>query len=154
MTWRFWTMVPLSNEEENLVRLLLLLKGLSPRAVRTFFDKEFPPTYLPSTLNTNYDPLNDLYKKRILNHVQWTLLFPRNSMCFKWKLIVLFCNRINNKVCLYCEIWQQMYKRLFGICFLMIFFVIGNIINRCSIPKSLKINLNTNNYLMMDYSIN
>lgn len=76
-------MAPLSNEEENFIRLSLLLKGLSPRAVRTFFDKKFPPTYLPSTLNTNYDPLNDLYKKRILNQAQWTLLFPRNSMCFK-----------------------------------------------------------------------
>ncbi|CAG2207091.1 unnamed protein product [Mytilus edulis] len=51
-------MAPLLEEEENYIRLALLLKGVSPRAVRTFFDKEFPPTYLPSTLNKNYNTLN------------------------------------------------------------------------------------------------
>lgn len=75
-------MASLSEEEENYVRLALLLKGVSPRAVRIFFDREFPPTYLPSTLNTNYNTLNDLKLKRVLNQVQWNLLFPRNSMCY------------------------------------------------------------------------
>ncbi|VDI60066.1 Hypothetical predicted protein [Mytilus galloprovincialis] len=73
-------MAPLSDEEENYIRLALLLKGVSPRAVRTFFDKEFPPTYLPSTLNKNYNTLNGLFKKRILNQAQWNLLFPTNGV--------------------------------------------------------------------------
>ncbi|CAG2188086.1 unnamed protein product [Mytilus edulis] len=72
-------MAPLSDEEENYIRLALLLKGVSPRAVRTYFDKEFPPTYLPSTLNKNYNTLNGLFKKRILNQAQWNLLFPTNG---------------------------------------------------------------------------
>ncbi|XP_071181366.1 uncharacterized protein [Mytilus edulis] len=73
-------MAPLLEEEENYVRLALLLKGVSPRAVRSYFDKEFPPTYLPSTLNTNYNTLQDLKIKRVLNQAQWNLLFPRNGV--------------------------------------------------------------------------
>ncbi|XP_076078807.1 uncharacterized protein LOC143048822 [Mytilus galloprovincialis] len=73
-------MAPLLEEEENYIRLALLLKGVSPRAVRTFFDKEFPPTYLPSTLNKNYNTLYDLYLKRILNQTQWNMLFPKNGV--------------------------------------------------------------------------
>ncbi|CAG2225743.1 HMCN [Mytilus edulis] len=78
------TMAPLSDEEENYVRLALLLKGVTPRAVRTYFDREFPPTYLPSTLNTNYNTLWDLKLKRIINQAQWNLLIPRNgtSLCY------------------------------------------------------------------------
>ncbi|CAG2246025.1 unnamed protein product [Mytilus edulis] len=73
-------MAPLLEEEENYVRLALLLKGVSPRAVRSYFDREFPPTYLPSTLNTNYNTLQDLKLKRVLNQAQWNLLFPRNGV--------------------------------------------------------------------------
>ncbi|XP_071141713.1 uncharacterized protein [Mytilus edulis] len=43
-------MAPFSEDEENYVRLALLLKGVTPRAVRTYFDREFPPTSLSSTL--------------------------------------------------------------------------------------------------------
>ncbi|CAG2226366.1 unnamed protein product [Mytilus edulis] len=46
-------MAALLKEEENYVRLALLLKGVSPRAVRLYFDRELPPTDLHSTLNTN-----------------------------------------------------------------------------------------------------
>ncbi|XP_071178354.1 uncharacterized protein [Mytilus edulis] len=73
-------MAALLEEEENYVRLALLLKGVSPRAVRTYFDREFPPTHLPSTLNTNYNTLQDLKLKRVLNQAQWNLLFPRNGV--------------------------------------------------------------------------
>ncbi|XP_063438379.1 uncharacterized protein LOC134719303 [Mytilus trossulus] len=73
-------MAPLSEEEEKYVRLALLLKGVTPRAVRTYFDREFPPTYLPSTLNTNYNTLWDLKLKRIINQTQWNLLIPRNGI--------------------------------------------------------------------------
>ncbi|XP_076078806.1 uncharacterized protein LOC143048821 [Mytilus galloprovincialis] len=73
-------MSPLSDVEVNYIRLALLLRGVTPRAVRTFFDKEFPPTFLPSTLNKNYNTLNGLFKKRILNQAQWNLLFPTNGV--------------------------------------------------------------------------
>ncbi|VDH91073.1 Hypothetical predicted protein, partial [Mytilus galloprovincialis] len=71
-------MASLSEEEENYVRLALLLKGVTPRAVRTYFDREFPPTSLPSTLSTSHNTLLDLKVKRIINQAQWNLLIPRN----------------------------------------------------------------------------
>ncbi|OPL32993.1 hypothetical protein AM593_03546, partial [Mytilus galloprovincialis] len=73
-------MAPLSIEEENYVRLALLLKGVTPRAVRTYFDVKFPPTTLPSTLSTIYNTLLDLKIKRIINQAQWNLLIPRNGV--------------------------------------------------------------------------
>ncbi|XP_063405734.1 uncharacterized protein LOC134689698 [Mytilus trossulus] len=73
-------MAPLSEEEENYVRLALLLKGVTPRAVRTYFDKEFPPTSLPSTLNTSKNTLLGLKFTRIINQAQWNLLHPRNGV--------------------------------------------------------------------------
>ncbi|XP_063448361.1 uncharacterized protein LOC134727895 [Mytilus trossulus] len=73
-------MAPLSEGEENYVRLALLLKGVAPRAVRIYFDRTFPPTYLPSTLNTYYDTLDTLKFRRVLNQTQWNLLFPTNGV--------------------------------------------------------------------------
>ncbi|VDI56100.1 Hypothetical predicted protein, partial [Mytilus galloprovincialis] len=73
-------MAHLLEEKENYVRLALLLEEVSPRAVRTYFDREFPPTHLPSTLNTNYNTLLNLKSKRVLNQAQWNLLFPSNGV--------------------------------------------------------------------------
>ncbi|CAC5423968.1 unnamed protein product [Mytilus coruscus] len=73
-------MASLSIEEENYVRLALLLKGVTPRAVRSYFDREFPPTSLPSTLSTSHNTLLDLKVKRIINQAQWNLLIPRNGV--------------------------------------------------------------------------
>ncbi|XP_063406711.1 uncharacterized protein LOC134690648 isoform X3 [Mytilus trossulus] len=73
-------MASLSEEEENYVRLALLLKGVTPRAVRTYFDREFPPASLPSTLSRSYNKLTDLKVKRIINQAQWNLLIPRNGV--------------------------------------------------------------------------
>ncbi|CAC5403935.1 unnamed protein product [Mytilus coruscus] len=73
-------MAPLSEEEENYLWLALLLKGMTARAVRTYFDRNFPPTYLPSTLNTYYDILDDLKFKTVLNQTQWNLLFPKTGV--------------------------------------------------------------------------
>lgn len=67
-------MAPLSEEDENYVRLALLLKGVTPRAVRIYFDNEFIPTSLPSTLVTNNNILLDLKYKRVINQAQWNLL--------------------------------------------------------------------------------
>ncbi|XP_052085845.1 uncharacterized protein LOC127723320 [Mytilus californianus] len=73
-------MASLSEEEENYVRLALLLKGVTPRVVRTFFDREFPPASLPSTLSTGHNTLLDLKVKRIINQAQWNILIPRNGV--------------------------------------------------------------------------
>ncbi|XP_071178356.1 uncharacterized protein [Mytilus edulis] len=73
-------MAHLLEEEEKYMRLALLLKGVAPRAVRTYFDREFPPTHLPSTLNTNYDTLDDLKFRRVIHQTQWNLLFPTNGV--------------------------------------------------------------------------
>lgn len=75
-------MASLSVEEENYVRLSLLLIGVSPRAVRSFFDGQFPPTSLQATLKTNHKTLHDLYLKRILSQTQKNLLNPGHGMLF------------------------------------------------------------------------
>ncbi|XP_063400600.1 uncharacterized protein LOC134685097 [Mytilus trossulus] len=73
-------MTSLAEEEENYVRLGLFLKGVTPRAVRTYFDSVFPPTSLPSTLSTDHSTLLDFKIKRIINKAQWNLLIPRNGV--------------------------------------------------------------------------
>ncbi|XP_063427582.1 uncharacterized protein LOC134711079 [Mytilus trossulus] len=73
-------MAPLSDEENNYIRLALLLKGVSPRAVRTFFDKEFQPSNLHSTFSKNSKILRDLKSQKILNKNQWNLLFPKYGL--------------------------------------------------------------------------
>lgn len=70
-------MASLSQEEENYVRISLLLTGISPRAVRVLFDREFHPSCLDSTLKKEYNKLLDLKKKRIINQNQWNFLCPR-----------------------------------------------------------------------------
>ncbi|CAG2236924.1 unnamed protein product [Mytilus edulis] len=73
-------MAPLSDEENNYIRLALLLLEVSPRAVRTFFDKEFHPSNLKSTFNKNNKILHDLRLKKILNQNQLNLMFPKNGL--------------------------------------------------------------------------
>lgn len=73
-------MAPLSEEEENYIRITLLLKGVSPKVVRIYFDKEFPPSYLPSTLNKNNSTFHGLKLNKMLNQAQqWNLLFPKHG---------------------------------------------------------------------------
>ncbi|CAG2226199.1 unnamed protein product [Mytilus edulis] len=67
----------LSQEEENYVRMSLLMTGISPRAARALFDREFAPACLDSSLKREYNKLRDLQKRRIINQQQWNLLFPR-----------------------------------------------------------------------------
>ncbi|XP_076082620.1 E3 ubiquitin-protein ligase DZIP3-like [Mytilus galloprovincialis] len=70
-------MASLSVEEENYVRIHLLLTGISPRAVRILFDKEFAPACLDATIKKEYNKLLDLKKTHRINQSQWNLLFPR-----------------------------------------------------------------------------
>ncbi|XP_076095788.1 uncharacterized protein LOC143066861 [Mytilus galloprovincialis] len=66
-----------SLEEENYVRMSLLLTGVSPRAARILFDSAFAPVCLGATIKKEYNTLFDLKKKHLLNQSQWNLLFPR-----------------------------------------------------------------------------
>ncbi|CAC5398581.1 unnamed protein product [Mytilus coruscus] len=67
----------LSPEEENYVRMALLLTGISPPAVRVLFDKEFPPASLSSSINTTTTKATLNYLKR--KKAQWDLLFPSSG---------------------------------------------------------------------------
>lgn len=68
-------MTSLSIEEENYVRMGLLLTGISPRAVRALFDTEFAPSCLKSSLTQEYNKLQNLKERRVINQQQWNLLF-------------------------------------------------------------------------------
>lgn len=68
-----------SQEEENYLRMQLLLNGISPRAVRALFDKEFHPFCLHASIKSEYTKLQDLKSKRVITAAQWQLLVPRNG---------------------------------------------------------------------------
>lgn len=71
-------MSSICQEEENYVRIILLLTGISQRAVRTFFDQEFAPPCLYVSLKKDQHNLYDLKEKHIINTKQWHLLFPKH----------------------------------------------------------------------------
>ncbi|CAC5364755.1 unnamed protein product [Mytilus coruscus] len=79
----------LSQEEENYVRMGLLLTGISPRAARALFDREFAPACLDNSLKKEYNKLRDLQKKRVINQAQWKLLTPRSPGKYREKCYVL-----------------------------------------------------------------
>ncbi|VDH98827.1 Hypothetical predicted protein [Mytilus galloprovincialis] len=66
----------MSEEEENYVRMGLLLTGVSPRAVRTLFDEQFHPPDLNLILKRGYNKLLELKSKKKINESHWSLLFP------------------------------------------------------------------------------
>lgn len=70
-------MTSLSIEEENYVRMGLLLTGISPRAARALFDQEFAPSSLDAALKKEYSKLNDMKNNKIISQPQWNLLFTR-----------------------------------------------------------------------------
>ncbi|CAC5401128.1 unnamed protein product [Mytilus coruscus] len=91
----------LSQEEENYVRISLLLTGISPRAARALFDHEFVPSCLNATIKKEYNKLKDLQKKRIINQPQWNLLFPRypdvpDSKTFDVTLIITLIRHLTD----------------------------------------------------------
>ncbi|XP_052103697.1 uncharacterized protein LOC127737205 [Mytilus californianus] len=92
-------MASLSVEEENYVRMSLLLTGISPRAARTFFDSEFAPACLDATIKKEYNKLLDLKKKHRINQSQWNLLCPRfpdvpDSKTFDLTLMILLLRNL------------------------------------------------------------
>lgn len=72
-------MTVISQEEENYIRMCLLLSRITPGAVRAFFDIEFHPSCLYASISKAFNILNDLKLKRIINQSQWNLLFPRSG---------------------------------------------------------------------------
>lgn len=70
-------MTALSKEQDNYVRLSLLLTGTSPRAVKTIFDREFHPSCLVKSLKQEYFKLKELKEKKVISVSQWNMLFPR-----------------------------------------------------------------------------
>ncbi|XP_052090104.1 uncharacterized protein LOC127726694 [Mytilus californianus] len=69
----------ITQEEDNYIRLDLLITGVSQRAARLFFDKEFDPVFLSKSINKERNKLTDLKAKRIINQKQWNLLYPRKG---------------------------------------------------------------------------
>ena len=72
-------MAALDPDKENYVRMALLVTGVSPRAVRVYFDKEFSPVNLSTTLRKESNKLLELKSKRVINQAQWNVLFPHNG---------------------------------------------------------------------------
>lgn len=67
-----------SKEELNYLRIISLLYKIAPSAVRVKFDKEFHPTRGLETVlkQDKFKILDPLKRKRIINQVQWDLMFP------------------------------------------------------------------------------
>ncbi|CAC5391197.1 unnamed protein product [Mytilus coruscus] len=91
----------LTQEEENYVRMSLLLTGISPCAARALFDREFAPACLDTSMKKEYNSLRDLQKKRIINQPQWNLLFPRfpdgpDSKTFDVTLMITLLRNLTN----------------------------------------------------------
>ncbi|CAC5410425.1 unnamed protein product [Mytilus coruscus] len=93
-------MAPLSPEEENYVRMSLLLTGISPRAVRNYFDFEFAPASLEASLKKEYKNLFDLKKKHRINQSQWNLLFTRfpDSRTFDVSLMITLLRNLTKLI--------------------------------------------------------
>ncbi|XP_052081266.1 uncharacterized protein LOC127719294 [Mytilus californianus] len=89
-----------SEEEENYLRMHLLVTGISQRAVRILFDKEFHPSRLEATIKKGYVTLYDLKTKHVINAAQWNLLFPRggapNSQTFDVTLMIIILRNLAN----------------------------------------------------------
>lgn len=63
----FKRMATLSIEEENCIRMFFLTQIIALKAVRTYtyFDQEFAPCQLESTLRNNSEKINSLVNDRI-----------------------------------------------------------------------------------------
>lgn len=72
-------MTTITEEEENYVRMSLLLYGISQRAARYFFDSEFAPPTLQKSIRKEFEKLFILKKDKIINQSQWNLLFPQKG---------------------------------------------------------------------------
>jgi hypothetical protein len=72
-------MAALSIEEDNCLRMFFLTQNIALKAVRTYFDQEFAPFQLESTLINNSAKINILVNDRRLSVSQMNVLFPRKG---------------------------------------------------------------------------
>ena len=70
-----------SRMDWNFLHLVAIVYGPGPCAVRTHFDNCFPPKLLNQQLTTVLKAkLDELKKKKVINGVQWKILFPTQGM--------------------------------------------------------------------------
>ncbi|XP_071177510.1 uncharacterized protein [Mytilus edulis] len=88
----------LSQEEENYVRMCLLMTGISTRAARIVFDREFAPSCLDSTLKRETKKLRNLQSKGKINQIQWNLLFRNkpDSQTFDVTLMITLVRHLTD----------------------------------------------------------
>lgn len=66
----------MTEDEVNFVRLIKLLSGIAPRAVREIFDRYFPPGNLAAILNNEKHKIENLKYNKYLTAKQMSLLYP------------------------------------------------------------------------------
>lgn len=69
-------MESISDEKKNFIIIQLVVTGISPRAVRKIFDREFHPKCLKGSLRTKSMKIKDLKDKGVLSKAQMNLLYP------------------------------------------------------------------------------
>ncbi|CAG2258154.1 unnamed protein product [Mytilus edulis] len=72
-------MAPSLGRRRELCTVSFVIERSGTQSSSGFFDSHFPPTYLSSTLNTNFKTLDDLKFRKVLTLPQWNLLFPTNG---------------------------------------------------------------------------
>lgn len=71
-------MESISDEKKNFIIIQLVVTGISPRAVRKIFDREFHPKCLKGSLrkeSINFK-IKELKNKGVLSKAQMNLLYP------------------------------------------------------------------------------
>jgi hypothetical protein len=69
----------LTQEEDNFLRLVKLVSGVAPKAVRETFDQFFSPTRLNTTLKQEEPKLRQLNRQKRITTTQLNLLLPTSS---------------------------------------------------------------------------
>lgn len=69
-------MESISDEKKNFIIIQLVVTGISPRAVRKIFDREFHPKCLKGSLREESRKIKDLKNKGVLSKAQMNLLYP------------------------------------------------------------------------------
>ncbi|CAG2213529.1 unnamed protein product [Mytilus edulis] len=94
----------LSKEAKNVIRIGLLLSGISHRTVQVLFDRVFDPSCLDSSIINECRKLKDIPLKEILGESQWKLLFSfdggSNSSTFVSALMVTVLRNLTY-ICVY-----------------------------------------------------
>lgn len=65
-----------AKEKSNYARLCCLLVDIGSQVLRDWFNRVHPPGSLCSALTIHHATLLSLWKRRIINPVQWATLFP------------------------------------------------------------------------------